>query len=130
RLVTAVPAPAAGRWPPTPRSTPRGGMSRTRVTPAPRRGGRAPRVRRVRALGVLRGLLDRFAQFPVAPQEPRSWTGPRVATTHCPRGTAGTDPPCGDNHGKERAMVRRRVFRLIAILFTTWALLGASAAEA
>lgn len=34
------------------------------------------------------------------------------------------------NHGKERAMKRRRVFRLIAILFTVWTLLDASAAEA
>lgn len=34
------------------------------------------------------------------------------------------------DHGKEPAMQRRRVFRLIAILFTMWALLDLSAAEA
>ena len=33
-------------------------------------------------------------------------------------------------HGKEPAMQRRRVFRLIAILFTVWALLDLSDAEA
>src|SRR5262249_41157402 len=34
------------------------------------------------------------------------------------------------NHGKERAMLRGRVFRSIAILFTMCSLLGASAVEA
>ena len=56
-----------------------------------------------------------------------SGTGPESRPRHPVRRVA---PPRCDQQRKERAMQRRRVFRLIAILFTMWALLDLSAAEA